>query len=87
MEETTQLTEGKKEDSVISIVWKPDAIVNITMTGKEFEEYQKALAFLTQISQRAVEDNLNVGVFKYLKESDTSKNEKGELTIREDFWN
>ena len=83
MENTTQ----KEEDKIISIVWKPDAIVNFTMTGKEFEEFNKAINFINFIIQRNIEDNVTSGNFKQVKESDTVKNEKGATVIREDFFN
>jgi hypothetical protein len=83
MENTTQ----KEEDKIISIAWKPDIIVNFTMTGKEFEEFNKAINFINFIIRRNVEDNVTSGNFKQVKESDTVKNEKGETVIREDFFN
>ena len=66
----------------VQIIWKADDLVNLTLTGLEFDQLQKAINVSKLLIDRTIEDNLNTGVFKRVYKSDLAE----DGSLRSDFW-
>lgn len=66
----------------VQIIWKADDMVNLTLTGLEFDQLQKAINVSKLLIDRTIEDNLNTGVFKRVYKSDLTE----DGSLRSDFW-